>query len=64
MDGFPGDPKKFRFIGSPIDGIIFDEDEIKFVEIKTRGGKLSETQKRIKKLVEKKRIGWYEVTVK
>ncbi len=63
-DSFPGDYRKFRFIGSPIDGIIFDEDEIKFVEIKSRGGKLSHEQKRIKKLVEKKKVSWHEVILK
>ncbi len=64
MDDFPGDFRNFRFIGTPIDGIIFDNDEIKFVEIKTRGSKMSEVQKRIKKLVEKKRVSWHEVVIR
>ena len=58
---FPGDPKLFRFIGDPIDGILFGEDAIKFVEIKMADSKLGQRQKKIKELVEKKKIEWVEV---
>ncbi len=61
MKDFPGNKENFRFIGMPIDGIIFDEDEIKFVEIKTGNGKLSEKQQRVKHLVEQKRVCWKEL---
>ncbi len=63
-DKFPGNPRNFRFIGNPVDGIIFDDDGIKFVEIKSRGGKLSKTQKRIKNLVKKKKVSWHEVNLR
>lgn len=61
-------PKDARFIGSPIDLIVFDgyadknEDiYIYLVEIKTGNSKLTETQKRIKKAVIEGRIRWAEI---
>jgi len=61
---FPNDPKKFRFIGNPIDGILFDDDEIIFMEFKTGSSKLSEKQKKIKQLVNDKRVKWREIRIK
>jgi len=61
LKDFPGNKENFRFIGMPIDGIIFDDDEIKFVEIKTGNGKLSEKQQRVKNLVERKKVSWKEL---
>ncbi len=65
---FPFNPKDARFIGSPIDLIVFDgldddESEIKiyFVEIKTGKSRLSSRQARIKSAVEKREIIWYPV---
>ena len=58
---FPGDPKQFRFIGDPIDGILFGEDSVKFVEIKMADSKLNVRQKRIKELVEQKKVRWVEI---
>jgi len=61
---FPFDPQSFRFIGSPIDGIAFDENKIIFLEFKTLSSKLSEKQKRIKELVQRKRVEWFEINIK
>jgi len=49
-------PERFRFIGSPVDGIHFGEKEITFVEFKTGNSQLNENEKRIKELVEKKKV--------
>lgn len=51
----------FVFLGMPIDGISFDEDAIKFIEIKTGKSNLSIKQKAIKRLVEDKKIRWHEL---
>lgn len=64
MEEYPFDQKKFRFIGSPIDGIQFEEDSIYFIEFKAAGSVLTEQQKRIKKLVEEKKVGWHVFEVK
>ncbi|HLD02250.1 MAG TPA: Holliday junction resolvase-like protein [Candidatus Nanoarchaeia archaeon] len=61
MKEFPGKKENFRFIGNPIDGIVFDEDEIKFVEIKTGKSNLNEKQKSIKSLVDNKKISFHEL---
>ncbi|RLI65980.1 MAG: hypothetical protein DRO67_01870 [Candidatus Asgardarchaeum californiense] len=56
MDGWPWDPNHFRFLGSPIDGIQFTEDEVLFVEIKTGKSRLSKYQTKCKKLVEEGKV--------
>lgn len=61
---FPFDAQSFRFLGSPIDGIAFEENKIVFCEFKTASSKLSEKQQRIKQLVENKQIEWMEMNVK
>ncbi len=51
----------FTFLGMPIDGVIFGEDKIKFVEIKTGESQLSGKQKKIKKMVENGQVEFMEV---
>ncbi len=58
MPSFRYNPKDARFIGSPIDLIVFDgadESDIRriiFIEVKTGRSQLSERQKQIKKIIE------------
>jgi predicted Holliday junction resolvase-like endonuclease len=63
-------PKDARFIGSPIDLIVFDgaSDEkeaisIHFVEIKTGTSGLSPLQRKIKVAIENKNIFWYQINM-
>ena len=63
-DRFPFDAQKFRFIGSPIDGIAFDDEKIVFVEFKTASSQLNDNQKRVKKLVQEKKVDWLEFRIK
>ncbi len=58
---FPYDKQKFRFLGNPIDGIAFLENKIVFCEFKTNKSQLSETQKRIRDLVEARQVEWMEM---
>ncbi|MDD3083634.1 MAG: Holliday junction resolvase-like protein [Candidatus ainarchaeum sp.] len=62
-DKYPYNSQNFRFIGKPIDGISFEEDKIIFVEFKTNKSQLSEVQRKIKKLVEEKKIDWFELKI-
>jgi len=55
---FKYNPKKAHFIGMPIDYIVFEDDKIIFLEIKTGKAQLSPTQRNIKNLVKDKRISW------
>lgn len=57
-DKYPYNPQNFRFIGKPIDGVSFEDDKIVFVEFKTNTSQLSESQKKVKDLVDNKKIEW------
>jgi len=55
---WPWNPKNFRFLGNPIDGIQFNENEVIFVEIKTGGAKLSKSQKNFRDLVKSGKVSF------
>jgi predicted Holliday junction resolvase-like endonuclease len=61
---FPFNPETFRFLGSPVDGVAFEENKIILCEFKTASSQLSEKQKKIKKLVKDKKVDWFELNVK
>jgi predicted Holliday junction resolvase-like endonuclease len=69
LPDFGFNPADARFIGSPVDYIIFDgltrvaddkEDEIQivFMDVKKGSGALTRTQRLIKQAVEKKSVAW------
>ena len=64
MEKYPYSTKNFRFIGNPVDGIQFEDDRIIFVEFKTNQSELSPLQNKIKKLIEKGRVEWFEFRVR
>src|SRR3990167_9492678 len=43
---FPYNSQDFKFLGQPIDGIVFSENKIVFCKFKTNTSNLSEKQKR------------------
>jgi predicted Holliday junction resolvase-like endonuclease len=66
---FPFNHKDVRFIGSPIDLLVFDghnegEENITvyFIEVKTGTSKLSVKQQNIKRAIEQKRVKWEVLT--
>ena len=63
-DKYPYTAQNFRFIGSPIDGLSFEDDKIVFVEFKTATSRLSEKQRRIKDLIKEKKVDWFELRIK
>jgi predicted Holliday junction resolvase-like endonuclease len=66
---FPYNPKDARFIGSPIDMIIFDgadENEIRrvvFLEIKTNASALSGRQRQIRDAIRAGKVEWRELRI-
>jgi predicted Holliday junction resolvase-like endonuclease len=69
LPDFGFNPADARFIGSPVDYIIFDgltrvaddkEDEIQivFMDVKKGSGALTRTQRLIKQAVEKRAVAW------
>lgn len=69
LPGFPYKPTEARFIGKPIDFVVFrgmDEkkvDEIVFVEVKSGKNTLNGIQKSLKSSVENKKISWSEYRI-
>lgn len=61
---YPYDPQLFRFIGTPIDGIQFTEEEIVFLEFKAAGGALSPRQRQVRDLVEQKKVRFETLQIK
>jgi predicted Holliday junction resolvase-like endonuclease len=60
-------PKDARFIGSPVDFVVFDgldEDnlqEILFMEVKTGSSSLNKRQRQIKEAIQARRVRWIEL---
>jgi len=63
MQDYPYDYHNFRFMGNPIDGIQFNEDEVIFIEFKGGKSQLSEKQRYIKELILNKRVDWGEFRI-
>lgn len=60
VSDFGYDPKNFRFIGTPVDGIVFNEDEIIFMEFKSSNSRFTQRQKTIKDIVDRKKVRFEE----
>lgn len=62
-------PTECRFVGKPIDLIVFkgmDEkniNEVVFVEVKSGNAKLSEHEKRLKEVIDQKKVRWEEYRI-
>ena len=69
LDRFSYDAHDARWLGDPIDFVIFDglsEDKTKqivFCEVKSGNSKLTTEQNRIKELIENKKVRWYEFRI-
>ncbi|MFN3909946.1 MAG: Holliday junction resolvase-like protein [Candidatus Anstonellaceae archaeon] len=67
---FPFSASEARFIGKPIDFIVFQGldnkkvEKIIFVEVKSGKSFLSQVQKSIREIVENKKIEWFEFFIK
>lgn len=66
---FPYKPSEARFIGKPIDFIVFngmDEkkiDEVIFIEVKSGQSQLSKVEKTLKETIQNKKVSWFEYKV-
>lgn len=69
LDRFKHDPHDIRWLGDPIDLVIFDgqstgnPEQITFCEVKSGESKLTKDQNRIRELIEKRKIKWEEFRV-
>ena len=69
LPGFSFNPKDARFLGSPVDLVIFDGldagqlDRIVFIEVKTGGAGLSKRERQLRDVVKAGRVSWQEMRV-
>ena len=62
-------PTECRFIGKPIDLIVFkgmddkEINEVVFVEVKSGNAKLSTHEKKLKEVIDKKKVRWEEYRI-
>ena len=69
LPDFPYSPSEVRFIGKPIDFVVFkgaDNKEIKevvFVEVKSGKAKINNHEKNLKETIEKKKVRWEEYRI-
>ena len=67
LPDFPFNPKDVRFLGSPVDFVVFDGlsdgqvTRIVFVEVKTGAAVLSTRERRVRDAVQEGRIEWHEL---
>ena len=58
---YPWDPKQFRFLGTPVDGIQFEPDRVLLIEFKAAGSKHSKRQREIRDMVRQGRVDFEEI---
>ncbi len=69
LPDFPYKPTEARFIGKPIDFVVFkgmDEkkiDEVVFVEVKSGQSQLSGVERSLRNTIDGKKISWHEYKV-
>src|SRR5204862_2253281 len=64
---FGFNPKDARFLGSPVDLVVFDGlsagdvKRVVFLEVKTGGAMLTEREKRVRAVIEARQVAWAEL---
>jgi predicted Holliday junction resolvase-like endonuclease len=56
LEGFPYDPRSAIFLGKPLDFLVFDEEGVHFVEVKSGKAQLSTSQRRIRDQLKDKKV--------
>ena len=58
---YPFDPHRFRFIGSPIDGVQLEDDRVLLIEFKSASSRLTPQQRHIRDLVRRGKVEFREL---
>jgi predicted Holliday junction resolvase-like endonuclease len=64
LKDFKYNRKQARFLATPIDFIIFEDDEIIFMEVKTGNSQLTATQRKVRDLIKEKKVKWEVLRIK
>jgi predicted Holliday junction resolvase-like endonuclease len=69
LPGFPFNPKDVRFLGSPVDLVVFDglaEGRLRrvvFLEVKTGGAGLTSRERSLRDVIQAREVEWAELRV-
>ncbi|MGH7567466.1 MAG: Holliday junction resolvase-like protein [Gemmatimonadales bacterium] len=69
LPGFHFNPKDARFLGTPVDFVVFDGlsdgavERVVFVEVKTGAADLSARERRVRDAVQSRQVEWLELRV-
>lgn len=69
LPDFPYSPSEARFVGKPIDFIVFKgldnkaPEEVVFVEVKSGKSRMNETERKLKEVIDNKKVRWEEYRV-
>jgi len=63
LANFPYNPKQAHFIGMPIDYVVFTDDEVVFLEVKSGQSSLSKKQQQIKEHIQIGKVTWVEYRI-
>jgi predicted Holliday junction resolvase-like endonuclease len=69
LPDFGFNPKDARFLGSPVDLIVFDGlsagdvQRVVFLEVKTGGAPLTDRERQVRKVIEARQVAWGEVRI-
>ena len=67
LPDFPFDPKDVRFLGAPVDLLVFDGlnagklERIVFVEVKTGTSQLTPRERQVRDMVQARGVSWEEI---
>ena len=67
LPDFPFDPKDVRFLGAPVDLIVFDGlsagalRQVVFVEVKTGSSALSARERQLRDVIRERKVAWQEL---
>jgi len=64
LKSFKHNPRQTQFLGMPIDLVVFGDEAVTFIEVKSGNARLNKNQQRIKKLILDKKVKWEEIRIK
>jgi len=70
LPDFPFSPTECKFLGKPVDLLVFkgldtkDPEEVVFVEVKSGDAQLSQTERKLRDVIRQKKVSWYEYRAK
>jgi predicted Holliday junction resolvase-like endonuclease len=60
MKGLKYNPDNMKYLGKPIDYVVFDNNKVVFLEVKTGSSQLNDNEINLKRLIDNKQV-YYEV---